>query len=262
MLQQILTNMYVDPDILEALNEEQKKTLFLKMREEQVRRWKEREEKEEKEGRMEKPRPKKSTLKKVNWLLGRDGDVQVCVIGETDEFKSSKLLLSGLREKHENNLNTSNRLQITSHLKSCLDNRVIQEDRSTPGVELLLNKTERMNHSNTLPDIQQQNSHSTEELKNQKDDSSNFRTPKSYRADSEASAVTRLNQMGLQKSAVEQDVQERGVVKEQGLGSQFGSRVAQLRMNFNTPNTKVPSPCTKPPIPTKPAHLLTTASVT
>lgn len=67
-----------------------------------------------------------------------------------------------------------------------------------------------MNHSNTLPDIQQQNSHSTEELKNQKDDSSNFRTPKSYRADSEASAVTRLNQMGLQKSAVEQDVQERG----------------------------------------------------
>lgn len=30
--------------------------------------------------------------KHVSWLLGRDGDVSVSVIGEVDEFRSSKLL--------------------------------------------------------------------------------------------------------------------------------------------------------------------------
>ncbi|KAL0993950.1 hypothetical protein UPYG_G00115960 [Umbra pygmaea] len=97
MLQQILKDMYIDPDVLEALNDDQKKTLFLKMRQEQVRRWKEHEENETER----RPKPKTSTAnrKNVSWLLGRDGDVAVMVIGEVDEMKTSRLICAGPVEK-------------------------------------------------------------------------------------------------------------------------------------------------------------------
>lgn len=37
--------------------------------------------------------------KRVKWLLGRDGDVSVTVIGEMDEFRSSKLLQNNINNR-------------------------------------------------------------------------------------------------------------------------------------------------------------------
>ncbi|XP_077774440.1 SH2 domain-containing protein 4A [Podarcis muralis] len=73
MLKQILADMYVDPELLAELSEEQKQILFFKMRQEQIRRWKER------EVAVTSPQPavKKVHGKSVQWKLGADGDVWV-----------------------------------------------------------------------------------------------------------------------------------------------------------------------------------------
>lgn len=96
MLAEILERMHVEPEVLELLSEEQKKILFQKMRQEQLRRWREREQEEERDGCHR--RPKKASGKQVKWLLSRDGEVSVTVIGELDEFRSSKVL-----QNHMNN---------------------------------------------------------------------------------------------------------------------------------------------------------------
>ncbi|KAI4878843.1 hypothetical protein NFI96_033553, partial [Prochilodus magdalenae] len=87
MLQQILNDMFIEPGLLAELNEEQKQVLFFKMREEQVRRWKEREAQLEKE-EAKKVKPKKVSKKTVSWLKASDSDVWVWVMGEHPDDKS------------------------------------------------------------------------------------------------------------------------------------------------------------------------------
>ncbi|XP_036450387.1 SH2 domain-containing protein 4B [Colossoma macropomum] len=110
MLQQILNDMYIEPELLAELNEEQKQVLFFKMREEQVRRWKESEAQLEKEdaGRV---KPKKVSKKTVSWLKSSDSDVWVWVMGEhpddkpydqiCDEIMAERAALQAQKEAEE-----------------------------------------------------------------------------------------------------------------------------------------------------------------
>ncbi|XP_005238092.1 SH2 domain-containing protein 4A [Falco biarmicus] len=87
MLKQILSDMYIDPDLLAELSEEQKQILFFKMRQEQVRRWEEREAAVDKAS-AKKSLPRKAGRKSVTWKLGADNDVWVWVMGEHPSDKS------------------------------------------------------------------------------------------------------------------------------------------------------------------------------
>lgn len=158
MLQQILQDMYIDPDVLDGLNEDQKKTLFSKMRQEQVRRWQEREEKLEREGGdadSKRTKPKKANGKNVTWLLGRDGDVAVVVIGEVDEL-SSKFICSGLGQKKSPpslQNNTQHQSILTNRKTTVEPNRTERANLSpaTSGTQLNKAKCEEISTLHPLP---------------------------------------------------------------------------------------------------------------
>ncbi|EGV97755.1 SH2 domain-containing protein 4A [Cricetulus griseus] len=102
MLRQILSDMFIDPDLLAELSEEQKQILFYKMREEQIRRWKEREAAmERKESLPVKSRPKKENGKSVHWKLGADKEVWVWVMGEHHLDKPYDLLCDEILAERE-----------------------------------------------------------------------------------------------------------------------------------------------------------------
>ncbi|KAM8924866.1 SH2 domain-containing protein 4B [Pelodytes ibericus] len=84
MLQQILRDMYIDPDLLAELNEEQKQILFYKMREQQIKRWSEWDANLNKEESKMKIKAKfqHNNSKHIQWLRGADDDVWVWIMGE------------------------------------------------------------------------------------------------------------------------------------------------------------------------------------
>uniref|UniRef100_A0A8C1UC22 Zgc:100829 n=1 Tax=Cyprinus carpio TaxID=7962 RepID=A0A8C1UC22_CYPCA len=288
MLQQILNDMYIDPDVLDALNDEQKKTLFLKMREEQVRRWKECEEKLEREPL--KPKPKTANSKSVSWLLGRDGDVQVIVIGEMDELKSSKIMYSGFGErKTASVLNNSHNQPST--LKSNLINRTTTEPvrsgrenlppKAHSGVQLNLKDNSDKELRTLAPPqvcfgIAPQESKEKAESGHSEDDSALLSSicyqthsrsclltpslPDTSRLHPQDTPKPQINRgdfrvVAASKRAFSVDVGSE-VVEESCLGR---GRVAQLMKTFSVSSESLPSqtlPCgNKPPIPEKPTHL-------
>lgn len=89
MLQQILRDLYVDPEILAELDEQQKQTLFCKMREEQVRRWKIWDDKHPIGTQTKNNVGKKS----VSFLKGCDGEPWVWVMGEHKNDKTIEEIL-------------------------------------------------------------------------------------------------------------------------------------------------------------------------
>ncbi|XP_052426780.1 SH2 domain-containing protein 4B [Carassius gibelio] len=94
MMQRILQDMYIEPDLLAELNEEQKQILFYKIREEQVRRWNERERRDPSHDVK-----KKSDRRGIQWLLGSDGDVWVWVMGEAPGDKPFEDIVEKLMEE-------------------------------------------------------------------------------------------------------------------------------------------------------------------
>ncbi|KAM8910507.1 SH2 domain-containing protein 4A [Spinachia spinachia] len=247
MLAKILEDMWVEPEVLEALSEEQKRILFLKMREEQVRRWKEHEEREEREGGEPSKRPKKADNKHVRWLLGRDGDVSVIVIGEVDEFRSSKLLQSFMNNRvHSDNVHSVQAADLLSGRES----KQLTFKEELPLADVIeAPSSPHGNWSEEDPcsaedDPKDPAEDSGSESGGSSDTRGDWTPLRGPRVSSHGNRPPPEAQLSDAESAGPQD-RER---------SQYGGRVAQLKKQF-ADGAHRPHAYTKPPVPTKPAHL-------
>ncbi|XP_055976967.1 SH2 domain-containing protein 4B [Sorex fumeus] len=130
MLHQILQDMYIDPELLAELSDVQKHILFYKMRQEQLRRWREREAWDalaEADGLRP---PKAASDKHIQWLLGADGEVWVWIMGEgpgdkpyeeiSEELIAERARLQAQREAEE--LWRKKEAEITKKFRDALAN--------------------------------------------------------------------------------------------------------------------------------------------
>ncbi|XP_006876223.1 PREDICTED: SH2 domain-containing protein 4B-like [Chrysochloris asiatica] len=133
MLQQILRDAYIDPELLAELSDVQKHILFYKIREEQLRRWREFEAQEAltQMGDLRPPKTKRAASDKhIQWLLGADGEVWVWIMGEapgdkpyeeiSEELITERAWLQAQREAKE--LWRQKEAEITKKFRDALAN--------------------------------------------------------------------------------------------------------------------------------------------
>lgn len=124
MLQQILKDMYVDPELLAELDETQKQTLFCRMREEQVRRWS---VWDHDEGIKPACPKRQKNNKKVQWMLDTNGNPWTWIMGEHKDDKTIEQIIeeeareaARIQAEHETE---QLRLKVESELMAMLENK-------------------------------------------------------------------------------------------------------------------------------------------
>ncbi|XP_030793491.1 SH2 domain-containing protein 4A isoform X1 [Rhinopithecus roxellana] len=268
MLKQILSEMYIDPDLLAELSEEQKQILFFKMREEQIRRWKEREAAmERKESLPVKPRPKKENGKSVHWKLGADKEVWVWVMGEhhldkpydvlCDEIIAERARLKAEQEAEE--LRKTHSEEFTNSLKTKSQYNDLQppDNQLTKDIcKTVAEKEELERGSSPAPTLEDEKIRKKESMKkkqeeeiNQIDEERTKQICKNWKEDSEWQASLRKSKAADEKRR-SLAKQAREDYKRLSLGAQKGRGGERLQSPL-----RVPQKPKRPPLPPKPQFL-------
>ncbi|XP_031525270.1 SH2 domain-containing protein 4A isoform X2 [Papio anubis] len=268
MLKQILSEMYIDPDLLAELSEEQKQILFFKMREEQIRRWKEREAAmERKESLPVKPRPKKENGKSVHWKLGADKEVWVWVMGEhhldkpydvlCDEIIAERARLKAEQEAEE--LRKTHSEEFTNSLKTKSQYHDLQppDNQQTKDIcKTVTEKEELEQGSSPSPTLEDEKIRKKVSMKkkqeeeiNQIDEERTKQICKNWKEDSEWQASLRKSKAADEKRR-SLAKQAREDYKRLSLGAQKGRGGERLQSPL-----RVPQKPKRPPLPPKPQFL-------